>query len=46
MKIPPRFTTVLLACAAALAFGMLSPATAAAAPPDPCHASCVTSHHR
>jgi len=43
MNSPRNFTTFLLVCAAALAIGMLGPATAAAAPPDPCHA-CGTAH--
>ena len=43
MNTPRNFRTVLLVCAAALTIGMLSPAAAVAAPPDPCHA-CGTSH--
>jgi len=45
MNSPHNFRTVLLVCAAALTIGILSPATATAAPPDPCNA-CGTHQHQ
>lgn len=48
MNTPRSFPAVLLVSAAALIVGILSPATAVAAPPDPCivATSCQNDHNR